>query len=175
MEKGLKTLSSTARTAHKRNSASQSSSSDEPHDDQGTDHRSDSVIAFSETEMELHDAPAVPVTKHATWPAREETVQQLHHDHIRSRSLPQALPSLRPLPLYQPPPPPPPLNTQRRMYDVDAPMTISPATMSFVRHSSLQRQSPDSQNGRGGISIHSVLSPAPPETENTMRYTNQRQ
>ncbi|KAK5171707.1 uncharacterized protein LTR77_003343 [Saxophila tyrrhenica] len=155
MEKGLKTLLSTARTAHKRNSPSQSGSVDE----RGTDHHSDSGIGFSDAEMEVDDA-ATMSRKHATWPAEAETIhQQPHPDHVRSRSLPQALPSLRPLPLYVPPPPP--ISTQRKAYDFDAPKTTSPATMSFVRHASTQRQSPESQKGRGGMSIQSVLSTEP--------------
>jgi hypothetical protein len=164
MEKGLKTLLATARTSHKRNSASHSGSQD----DQGTDHSIDSAIGFSDAEMELDDNPSRTRT---TWPTHVETVQA-HHDHVRSRSLPQALPSLRPLPLYQPPPPA--INTQRRPYDIDAPMTTSPATMSFVRHTSSQRHSPDSQNGRGGISIQSVLSPEEDKPQHATRLTSQR-
>lgn len=168
MEKGLKTLLSTARTAHKRNSASQNGS----YDDQGTDHLSDSGIGFSDAEMEVDDV--APSGKHATWPIHAETAQHWHHEHVRSRSLPQALPSLRPLPLYQPPPPLPMLNTQRRAYDLEAPMTTSPATMSFIRHTASHRHSPDSQNGRGGMSIQSVLSPAPQDDETVTRATSQR-
>lgn len=166
MEKGLKTLMATARTSHKRNSGCQNG----PVDDQGTDRRSDSGICFSDTEMELDDGNQT--RKPATWSTQAETTQYSHYDHVRSRSLPQSLPSLRPLPMYVPPPPP--LNTQRRVYDSDFPMTTSPATMSFVRHSSSQRQSPESQHSRGGISINSVLSPAPSEPEKTTRDTNQR-
>jgi hypothetical protein len=152
MEKGLKTLLATARTAHKRNnSGSHNGSTDE----QGTDHHSDSGIGLgSDAEMEVDEAG--PTGKYPTWPSHAESAQQPHQDHIRSRSLPQPLP---PLPLYRPPPPP--LNTQPRVYDLEAPMTTSPATMSYVRHSASQRNSPESQNGRGGISIQSVLSPAP--------------
>lgn len=158
MEKGLKTILSTARTAHKRNNSA--SQSDLGGDDQEgiTDHHSDSGIGLgSDAEMEL-DEPRPSSRPHAaTWTAAHaETRQRLHSDHIRSRSLPHPLPA--PLPLYQPPPPI--VTAQRRPVDFDAPMTTSPATMSFVRHTATQRYSPEN-NGRGGISIQSVLSPAP--------------
>lgn len=154
MEKGLKSLLATARSAEKRNNPSQ----DGYVDDQGiTDHHSDSGIGLgSDAEMEVDEAG--PSRKQQTWPTHAESMQQqrLHVDHIRSRSLPHTLP---PLPLYRPPPPV--ITTHRRAYDFDAPMMTSPATLSFVRHASTQRSSPES-NGRGGISIQSVLSsPAP--------------
>ena len=154
MEKGLKNLLATARSAEKRNNPSQDSFVDE----QGiTDHHSDSGIGLgSDAEMEVDETG--PARKQQTWPTHAENLQQqAHSDHVRSRSLPHMLP---PLPLYRPPPPL--LNTQRRAYDFDAPMTTSPATMSFVRHTSTQRYSPES-NGRGGISIQSVLSSPGPQ------------
>jgi hypothetical protein len=147
MEKGLKTLQATARTAERRNAGSARNS----FDDQGIkSHRSDSVVGFgSEAEMEL-DEPAPPGKLHSSWHAHTGT-QHNHQEHARSRSLPQPIP---PLPLYQPPPP-----ISTRVPAFDTPMTTSPATMSFIRSTSSQRCSPDSQNGRGGISIQSVLSP----------------
>lgn len=147
MEKGLKTLQATARTAERRNVGSARSS----FDDQGIkSHRSDSVVGFgSETEMEL-DEPAPPGKLHSSWHAHTGA-QNSHQEHVRSRSLPQPIP---PLPLYQPPAP-----ISTRVSAFDTPMTTSPATMSFIRSTSSQRCSPDSQNGRGGISIQSVLSP----------------
>ena len=148
MEKGLKTLQATARTAERRNTGSSRNSFDE----QGIkDHaRSDSgILMGSDAEMEI-DEPA-PLTKlHSSWHAHTGT-QSNNQEHVRSRSLPHPLPLL---PLYQPPPP---IITHVQAFD--NPMTTSPATMSYVRSTSSQRCSPDSQNGRGGISIQSVLSP----------------
>ena len=143
MEKGLKTLLSMARRS--------TGSSGNSFDDQGIqDHRSDSAVGLgSDAEMELDDA--APLRKlHSSWHA-PAGVQSNYQEHARSRSLPQPLPQL---PLYQPPPP---ITTHHQAFDT--PMTTSPATMSFIRSTSSQRCSPDSQNGRGGISIQSVLSP----------------
>jgi hypothetical protein len=163
MEKGLKTILSTARTAHKRNSASQSDLVD---DHEGiSDRYSDSGIGLgSDAEMDIDDPePSMPLSrKHASsWTGPyAEPKQRIQHqsEHIRSRSLPQPLPA-QSLPLYRPPPP---IVTaqSRRAEDFEGPMTTSPATMSFVRHTATQRYSPEN-NGRGGISIESVLSPAP--------------
>lgn len=148
MEKGLKTLQTTARTAERRNVGSGRTSFDE----QGIkSHRSDSVVGLgSDAEMEL-DEPAPLGKLHSSWHAHTGT-QHNHQEHVRSRSLPQPIP---PLPLYRPPPP---LVTNVQAFDT--PMTTSPATLSFIRSTSSQRCSPDSQNGRGGMSIQSVLSPA---------------
>lgn len=147
MEKGLKTLQATARTAERRNTGSSSNS----YDDQGIqDHRSDSGIGLgSDAEMEV-DETAQLRNAPSSWHAHTG-IQAQHSDHVRSRSLPQPLP---PLPLYQPPPP----ITTTLPQAFDTPMTTSPATMSFIRSTSSQRCSPDSQNGRGGFSIQSVLS-----------------
>lgn len=148
MEKGLKTLQATARTAERRHTGSSRNSFEE----QGTkDHaRSDSAVLMgSEAEMDL-DEPTAPNKLHSSWHA-SSGAQQTHQDHVRSRSLPQPLP---PLQLYRPPPP---IVTHVQTFDTT--MTTSPATMSYVRSTSSQRCSPDSQNGRGGISIQSVLSP----------------
>lgn len=154
MEKGLKTLQTTARTAQRKAAAS----SGDSYSDQGTaDHHSDSGIGLgSDTEMEVgDDAPGPSHTKNASsWHAHTGLQQQAYQDHVRSRSLPQPI-----LPLYQPPPPV--TLSQRRNFD--APMTTSPASMSFGRPPTFGRYSPDSQNGRGGISIQSVLAPAEPQ------------
>ena len=148
MEKGLKNLQATARTAQRREPGGTRDS----FEDQGiTDHHSDSGIGMgSDAEMEV-DEPA-PSSKPSSWHAHT-CVQSTHQEHVRSRSLPQ------PLPLYQPPPPI--STTQRRAFD--ATMTTSPATMSYGRPVTYQRYSPEAQNGRGGLSIQSMLSPAEPQ------------
>ena len=154
MEKGLKTLQTTARTAHRKAAAGAIGL----YDEQGIpDHHSDSGIGLgsgSDAEMEVDDG-AGPSTKASSWHAHAETQQTHHHhqDHVRSRSLPQLLP------LYQPPPPP--VAAYRRAFD--GPMTTSPATMTFTRPTVSQRYSPEAPNGRGGLSIQSMLSPAEPQ------------
>lgn len=140
MEKGLKTLQTAARTAH-RKAAAESQNFDE----RGiSDHNSDSGIGLgSDVEMEVGDE-AGSSSKAPTWHAHQKQQQQrpCPQDHTRSRSLPQ------PLPLYQPPAP---LRHNT--------MTTSPDDMTFTRRDSgSQRWSPDSQNGRGGISISSIVS-----------------
>ncbi|KAK4547031.1 hypothetical protein LTR36_001252 [Oleoguttula mirabilis] len=152
MEKGLKTLQSTARIAQRRASAAQSQQSFE---ERGiSDHNSDSGIGLgSDTEMEVGHDPGH--TKSASWHAHPDVQQQQppQSDHVRSRSLPQ------PLPLYQPPPP---ITQMRRPFD-GVEMTASPQTMTFGRPTTgFERYSPDS-NGRGGVSIQSMLSPAEPQ------------
>ena len=147
MEKGLKNLLSTARTAQRRGTTGTRDS----FDDQGIpDHHSDSGIGMgSDAEMEVDEAE--PAQKPSSWHAHTGAVSS-HQEHVRSRSLPQ------PLPLYKPPPP---VIAQRRTFD--APMTTSPATMSFGRTTTFHRYSPEAQNGRGGLSIQSMLSPAEPQ------------
>lgn len=149
MEKGLKTLQTAARTAHRKELADTQAT-----EDRGiSDHHSDSGIGFgSETELEAI-GEAGPSTKSSSWHAPEESMllqqqhRRDHQEHCRSRSLPM------PLPLYQPPPPIVP----RRTFEGTV-LTASPHHMSFERPSPPRRCSPDSQNGRGGISIQSVLS-----------------
>lgn len=140
MEKGLKTLQSAARTAHRKAVADE-----QPMEDRGgiSDHNSDSGIGFgSDAEMEVGEA--VPSGKTSTsW--HGHSPQQTYQEHVRSRSLPH------PLPLYQPPPP------IRRTFE-GAPVVTSPQDAAFRARSQSQRCSPESQNGRGGISIESVLS-----------------
>lgn len=147
MEKGLKTLQTAARTAQRKELADS-----QPMEDRGiSDHNSDSGIGFgSETEMEAI-GEALPSTKSSSWHAPEDTVLSQHREerqeHCRSRSLPM------PLPLYQPPPPIVP----RRTFEGTV-LTTSPQDMSVGKPTPPRRCSPDSQNGRGGISIQSVLS-----------------
>ncbi|KJX99786.1 hypothetical protein TI39_contig352g00015 [Zymoseptoria brevis] len=145
MEKGLKTLQTAARTAH-RKAAADSHSVGDPGI---SDHNSDSGIGLgSDTEMDLL-GEAGPSTKSSSWhaPSASRHSEHLHQEHARSRSLPT------PLPLYQPPPP---IVPRRAMEGVDP--TTSSNEMSLGRSSASPRCSPDSQNGRGGISIQSVLS-----------------
>ena len=161
MEKGLKTLSATARTARRKSTASQcgmhsgmQSATQSVFDDhQGIpDHHSDSGIGLgSDAEMDIDDEPGTePTAQASSWHEHTGSHRLQHHQdhHNRSRSLPQ------PLPLYRPPPPV--IASSRRF---DTPMTTSPATMSFGRPHAYQRYSPEAQNGRGGISIQAVLSP----------------
>ncbi|KAI6872206.1 hypothetical protein KC338_g2194 [Hortaea werneckii] len=153
MEKGLKTLQATARTAHRRASATsiQAPKQDEPGfqqqqagpvSDRGiSDHNSDSGIGLDASDAEM-----------------EQQVEDFHSEHhVRPRSLPQ------PLPLYQPPPPiSVPKEQKTRRPEVHADVVGNPQMMSSYhttsRHSPRhERCSPDS-NARGGFSIQSVLS-----------------
>lgn len=149
MEKGLKTLQSTARTAQRR--ASAASHAHHSLEDRGiSDHNSDSGIGLgSDTEMEVGDDYPLAHTKSASWHAHPNAQQQadVPPEHTRSRSLPQ------PLPLYQPPPP---LNRSRQNTR-ECPIATSPQTITFARKTAnIERYSPDSS--RGGYSIQSVLS-----------------
>ena len=142
MEKGLKTLQTAARIAQRKASAAY-----QPIEDRNgiPDQNSDSGIGFG-SDAETEAGQAASSSTAVSWQATEQTQQQSHQEHVRSRSLPQ------PLPLYQPP------QAIRR--------TIQASTTSSSRcEPSLQaaaasgsRCSPDCQNGRGGISIQSVLS-----------------
>lgn len=165
MEKGLKNLQSAARTGHRRGPTEalpsietvtdrHSTVARGSFDGQGTtaDGNSDSGIGFcSDAEMDVDGGGSHSRRTSSSWHISSTTQLLQHQEHNRSRSLPQ------PLPLYKPPPP---LNThQRRTFD--APMTTSPAVMSYPgRPTEFQRYSPDFQNGRGGLSIQSMLSPA---------------
>lgn len=145
MEKGLKTLQSTVRTAQRKGAADQQRAS---FDERGiSDHNSDSGIGLgSDTEVEAGQQPAQSGhSKSASWHARTDPQQA---DHVRSRSLPQ------PLPLYQPPP----RIVRARPTIEGAEMTTSPQDATMP--TSLSRWSPES-NGRGGYSIHQVLAPEP--------------
>ena len=145
MEKGLKTLQATARTAQRKAAANSNGS----FEDGGIpDQNSDSGIGLgSEAEMEVDESASSQV-KSSTWSTHPDRQSSAQLDHKRTHSLPQ------PLPLYRPPPP---IDTSQRTRFY-APMLASPDSMIFARPPSAQRCSPDSQNGRGGISIQSVLS-----------------
>jgi len=149
MEKGLKTLQSTARTAQRR--ASAASYGQHSLEERGiSDHNSDSGIGLgSDTEMEVGNHIPLGHTKSASWHAHPTVQHQalVPPEHARSRSLPQ------PLPLYQPPPP----LSRSRQNTGECPMTTSPQIMTFAQATaSIERYSPDSN--RGGYSIQSVLS-----------------
>lgn len=139
MEKGLKTLQTVARTAQRKASAAY-----QPIEDRAgiPDHNSDSGIGFgSDAETEAEQAASSSA-------AAEQTQQQSHQEHVRPRSLPQ------PLPLSQGP------QAIRRTFE--AATTINsprePSLQAPAASGSRQCCSPDCQNGRGGISIQSVLS-----------------
>ncbi|KAI7277343.1 hypothetical protein KC345_g6675 [Hortaea werneckii] len=152
MEKGLKTLQATARTAHRRASATsiQAPKQHEPGfgqqagpvSDRGiSDHNSDSGIGLDASDAEM-----------------EQQVEDFHPEHhVRPRSLPQ------PLPLYQPPPPiSVPKEQKTRRPEVHSAAVDNPQMMSShhtaSRHPARHgKYSPDS-NARGGFSIQSVLS-----------------
>ena len=91
MEKGLKNLQTTARTAQRKATAGPSDS----FSDQGTtDRNSDSGIAMcSDTEMDVGDDTVGPShTKNAaSWHAHTGQQHLSHQDHVRTRSLPQPL------------------------------------------------------------------------------------
>jgi hypothetical protein len=153
---GLKQLQTTARTADRKEAADSSYAYDQ-HSQGISDHHSDSGIGLgSDAELEVVEGTASP-SKSASWHAQPQrqvsTTSASYQEHVRSRSLPQ------PLPLYQPPPP----ITTSRSYQrgtYNASMTTTPESTSFGQQIPYQRYSPGAQNGRGGISIQSVLAPA---------------
>lgn len=162
MEKGLKTLQSTARTAQRKATADSFSSEDRDHGEQHHDH--DSGISLgSDAEMEVGDTviagPSSSFTQQQTTssaaPPRQDTYttapaqSRSFRDHERSRSLPQ------PLPLYRPPLPiaystP---STAAMIYQQSATQTAH----YFVPPS---RRSSGDDSQRGGLSIQAMLSPA---------------
>ena len=159
MGMGLKQLQATARTADRKEAAGSTSFVFDNNSQGTSDHHSDSGIGLgsgSDTEMEVVEVDgAASPGKAASWHAPVErhrspaTSYQEHHS--RSRSLPQLLP------LYQPPPP---VTTTYQRSTYTTPTTISPESTSFGQQVPYQRYSPGAQNGRGGISIQSVLAPA---------------
>ncbi|KAK1084470.1 hypothetical protein LTR33_002641 [Friedmanniomyces endolithicus] len=159
MEKGLKGLQSTARTAQRRASATPGQPS---FDERGTsEHNSDSGIGLGNSDAEMDGGDAAAKVQHgksASWHAHQASQHSSLSlsDHIRSRSLPQ------PLPLYQPPPP---IVSTRRTFEGEE-MTASPEDAVFpeqrTNYPNRSRYSPDS-NGRCGISIQSMLSSAEPQ------------
>ena len=104
MEKGLKTLQTTARTAHRKASVASQSQPLNLEDRGISDHNSDSgIVLCSGSEAEMDVDEAVQPVKHGastSWSGNSVS-QQLQHEHMRSRSLP--IPHN--LPLYKPPPP----------------------------------------------------------------------
>ena len=142
MEKGLRTLQTASRTAQRKATADSQS-----FEDPGTsDQNSDSGIGLgSDAETEVGVPAGAYHKPSSSWP--HNAPHQPHMEHARSRSLPQLLP------LYQPPPP----IIQRRTFE-GRPITISPQDASFQGSLASQRSSPESQNGRGGISIQSIVS-----------------
>lgn len=177
MEKGLKTLQITARTASRKAAADQNQAFCE---DRGiSDHNSDSGIVLcsgSEPDMEVEES--VPPSRHgasASWSAAYN--RQHHHlnqEHIRSRSLPLPLPQL---PQYQPPPPRTSKLDRQGMARPGAIAKEEAAThfgaANLQRPAfSIQRYSPETQQR---ISIQSVLSPTEPSDgssghETSMHY-----
>ncbi|QIW97221.1 hypothetical protein AMS68_002739 [Peltaster fructicola] len=151
MEKGLKTLQSTARTAHRRASASYSGSFEEPGSG-NSDHHSDSGIGLgSDAEMEVGDdaGPSTITNKSATtWSGscpRPQQASQSYMDHARSQSLPIAIPMYRP---------PPPITQHRRTIDVP-PRSLHPEYSTTDYRSAPQL----TRAPQRGISIQSVLAP----------------
>ncbi|KAK4552197.1 hypothetical protein LTR86_010551 [Recurvomyces mirabilis] len=149
---------STARTAQRRSSAT----------DRGTsENNSDSgvYLGASDNEMDtgLAGTTTAQHTKSSSWHANDAHQQlNMANEHVRSRSLPQLLP------LYQPPPP---VSRPKRTIENGIEMTTSPEDAVFPRTTTrFSRYSPDS-NGRGGISIESVLSPLDPLTAYVVQKT----
>lgn len=175
MEKGLKTLQTTARTAQRKASADyHHHQAQHPQafcggeEDRGiSDHNSDSGIVLSsgsEPDMEATDerrdsvSSSIVPTRHgasASWSESYGRQQQrLHQEHLRSRSLPL------PLPQYQPPP--------QAVRPADGAARIAMAggsnlgAISYERPNyALQRYSPETQQR---LSIQSVLSPLEPHS-----------
>lgn len=156
MEKGLKTLQSTARTAHRRASASYSGSFEEAGSG-NSDHNSDSGIGLgSDAEMEAGDdagsskmATTMSASTWAAQHARPQHSQQTYTDHARSQSLPLALPMYRP---------PPPVTQQRRTTDAPPPPRPLHPGYSTTDYRSVPQQCTTRVPQRG-ISIQSVLAP----------------
>jgi len=170
MEKGLKTIQSTARTAQRKASVASQSQPLAPEDRGISDHNSDSGIVLcsgSEAEMDVDDtAPSAKHSASASW-SESSANQHLQHEHIRSRSLPVP----HNLPLYKPPPPRAARVAQPGVLD-RAPLSAGPATVSLDSdvHQTQQRYSPGAH--QRGISIQSVLAPAEPH-RTTLRHDYQ--
>lgn len=162
MEKGLRSLTATARLAQRRGSHGEGQLFDE----QGiSDHTSDSGICLtgSDTEMEVGQVPAITAqhSKSASWQAHETQHRPAQPaEHVRSRSLPQ------PLPLYQPPPP---IIPAKRVLDCSN-ITPSPDDMTFPRPVATLSHALRDRTGRSGISIQSVLSPAESDTASRQSF-----
>ena len=163
MEKGIKALQTTARTAQRKASADQNQAFCE---DRGiSDHNSDSGIVLcsgSEPDMEATDEisdklPVSASSRHgasASWSESYSRQQErLHQEHLRSRSLPL------PLPQYQPPLP---VSRAGKAHGEGA-RAPAPSNLGAISYGSsayaLQRYSPETQQR---LSIQSVLSPEEP-------------
>jgi hypothetical protein len=166
MEKGLKLLQSTARTAQRKASADH-----QANEDQGiSDHNSDSGIVLcsgSEPDLEATDerSDSVPASgpvssRHgasASWSESYSRQQhRLHQEHLRSRSLPL------PLPQYQPPLP---VSRAGKVHGGAGggravPSASNLGAISFGNPAyAMQRYSPETQQR---LSIQAVLSPEEP-------------
>ncbi|KAM0717316.1 hypothetical protein Q7P37_007168 [Cladosporium fusiforme] len=163
MEKGLKNLQTTARTAQRKATADQRQAFCE---DRGiSDHNSDSgIVLCSGSEPDMDVDESAPPSRHgasASW--SESHSRQQHHErqkhlqqeHMRSRSLPLPLP----LPQYQPPLPR--TSKAQQGHSVAGASAVGNlGALSYERSSySVQRYSPETQHR---LSIQSVLSPAEP-------------
>ena len=171
MEKGVKLLQTTARTAQRKASADHHAQAYCVEDRGISDHNSDSGIVLcsgSEPDMEATDeiSDSIPATvsRHgasASWSESYNRQQErLHQEHLRSRSLPL------PLPQYQPPLP---VSRAGKTHG-EATVARPPATSNLGAISNassayaLQRYSPETQQR---LSIQAVLSPEQPSSPRT--------
>jgi hypothetical protein len=169
MEKGVKLLQTTARTAQRKASADHHAQAYCVEDRGISDHNSDSGIVLcsdSEPDMEATDeigdiAPAPMSSRHgasASWSESYSRQQErLHQEHLRSRSLPL------PLPQYQPPMP---VSRAGKVHGegaaARAPAASNLGAISYGSSAyALQRYSPETQQR---LSIQSVLSPEEPSS-----------
>jgi hypothetical protein len=174
MEKGLKLLQSTARTAQRKASADHQAQAHcvagDAGEDRGiSDHNSDSGIVLcsgSEPDIEATDERSDsvpvsgPVSRHgasASWSESYSRQQhRLHQEHLRSRSLPL------PLPQYQPPLP---VSRAGKVHGGASGSRAVPSTSNLGAISygnpayAMQRYSPETQQR---LSIQAVLSPEEP-------------
>jgi len=169
MEKGVKLLQTTARTAQRKASADHHAQAYCVEDRGISDHNSDSGIVLcsgSEPDMEATDeigdiAPASMSSRHgasASWSESYSRQQErLHQEHLRSRSLPL------PLPQYQPPMP---VSRAGKAHgEGAAARALAASNLGAISYGSsayaLQRYSPETQQR---LSIQSVLSPEEPSS-----------
>lgn len=175
MEKGVKLLQTTARTAQRKASADHHAQAYCVEDRGISDHNSDSGIVLcsgSEPDMEATDeigdiAPVSASSRHgasASWSESYSRQQErLHQEHLRSRSLPL------PLPQYQPPLP---VSRAGKAHG-DGAVARAPASSSLGAISygssayALQRYSPETQQR---LTIQSVLSPEEPTSPATSHF-----
>jgi hypothetical protein len=168
MEKGLKLLQSTARTAQRKASADHQAQAfcdvgADANEDQGiSDHNSDSGIVLCSGSERSDSVPASgPVSSRhgasASWSESYSRQQhRLHQEHLRSRSLPL------PLPQYQPPLP---VSRAGKVHGGAGggravPSASNLGAISFGNPAyAMQRYSPETQQR---LSIQAVLSPEEP-------------